>query len=96
MKRSFPLYDEKDLFVCSSKKIYKELTNLIEHKHDDDCDTDEEIVDDHVDLCLDELKLRINEFLNGNPLELIRNIREEFSGLQRIECNEEEDANSSP
>lgn len=52
--------------------------NLIYHEHDDDFDTDEDIVQDHIDMCLDELKTRINEFLDGEPLKLIRNIRNEF------------------
>lgn len=69
---------------------------LIEHKHDDDYNTEEEIVDDHVEMCLEELALRINEFLKGDPLKLCRNTRNEFSGIEKIECKEEEDENSSP
>ena len=45
-------------------------------------------------MCLDELKLRVNEFLKGEPLKMIRNTRNEFSGIQRIECNEEEEEDS--
>lgn len=70
--------------------------NLIHHQNDDDCDTDEEIVDDHIDMCLQEIRTRIYEFLDGDALKLIRNIRGEFSGIEKIECNEREDERSSP
>jgi len=70
--------------------------NLIHHSHDDDLDTDEEIVQNHIDMCKDELRTRINEFLNGEPLKMIRNIRGEFSGIEKIDCNSREDRNSSP
>lgn len=81
-KRSFPLYEDSQIFKCPSKKSRDMIkSNLIEHKADDDCETDEEIVQEHIELCLDELKQRINEFLEGEPLKMIRNIREEFSGI---------------
>jgi hypothetical protein len=70
--------------------------NLIYHEHDDDVDTDEEIVDMHVEMCLDELKQTIDDFLNGEPLKLVRNIRGEFSVFDPIECDSDEDANSTP
>lgn len=97
MKKPFPLYNDRDIFKFASKRGFEMIEkNLIEHKHDDDCDTDEEIVDDHIDLCLGQLKDSINEFLKGEPLKLIRNIRGQFSGIERIDCNAEEDANSTP
>jgi len=68
--------------------------NLIVHKQDDDYDTDLDVVDDHVDMCLEELRETIENFVNGDPLKLCRNARGEFSGLQRIDCEGEED--SSP
>lgn len=70
--------------------------NLIYHDQDDDCETDEEIVENHVDMCLNELRERIDEFLNGNPLRLVRNIRNEFQIFEPIDCNSEEDLNRSP
>jgi hypothetical protein len=48
-------------------------------------------VDDHVDLCLAELRETIETFIKGDPLKLCRNLRGEFSGIQKIEC---EDAGS--
>jgi hypothetical protein len=69
---------------------------LIEHKQDDDYDTDQSVVDDHVEMCLQELRETIDNFVNGDPLKLCRNARNEFSGIQRIECREEEDLASSP
>ena len=70
--------------------------NLIEHKNDDDLDTDEEIVNDHIDLCINQLTDAINDFLTGEPLKLIRNIRGHFSGIERIDCDKDEDLNSTP
>lgn len=82
MKKPFPLFKERDIFKFASKEAFRMIEeNLIIHKHDDDCDTDEEIVSDHIDMCRDELVQRINEFLDGEPLKLIRNIRNEFSGI---------------
>lgn len=65
--------------------------NLISHAHDDDQDTDEELVQDHVSMCLDELKDTIHNFLNGEPLKLIRNIRGEFNVFEKFDCNSDED-----
>lgn len=42
-------------------------------------------------MCLDELKTRVEEFINGDALKLCRNVRNEFSGIEKIECNEEEE-----
>ena len=97
MRRPFPLYEDRQIFKTSNKACYDLLKkNLIEHKQDDDYDTDLDVVDDHVDMCLEELRETIDNFVNGDPLKLCRNARGEFSGLQRIECLEEEDLASSP
>ena len=56
--------------------------NLIEHKQDDDYDTEDEVVEDHILMCLEELEYTIEAFVNGdNPLKLCRNARGEFSGI---------------
>jgi hypothetical protein len=82
MRRAFPLYHDRDIFKTSSKECYEMLTsNLIEHKRDDDYDTDIDVVDDHVDMCLKELKETIENFILGDPLKLCRNARGEFSGI---------------
>lgn len=62
--------------------------NLIEHKQDDDYDTDIDVVDDHVELCLAELRETIETFIKGDPLKLCRNLRGEFSGIQKIDCED--------
>eukprot|EP00347_Sterkiella_histriomuscorum_P021534 403333640 len=96
-KRPFKLFQDRQIFAFTSKDQFKMLEeNLIQHEHDDDCDTDEDIVEDHIGMCLEELKTRIDEFLNGSPLKLIRNIRGEFQVFERFECNTDEDVNSSP
>lgn len=96
-RKCFPLYNERQVYDFNNKKAFKLIEdNLIDHKHDDDCDTDEEIVNDHIDLCMQQLKTSIEEFLKGEPLRLIRNLREHYSGIERIDCNEEEDINSTP
>lgn len=71
-------------------------SKLIVHKQDDDYDTDIDVVDDHVEMCLQELKETIETFIQGDPLLLCRNARGEFSGIYRIDCKEEEDLLSSP
>ena len=82
MRRPFPLYQDKDVFKTNNKECYDMLrNNLIVHKQDDDYDTDQDVVDDHVDMCLSELKETIENFVNGDPLKLCRNARGEFSGL---------------
>lgn len=82
MRRPFPLYEDREIFKTSNKAIYNKLNkNLIEHKKDDDYDTDLDVVDDHVDMCLEELRETIENFVNGDPLKLCRNARGEFSGL---------------
>ena len=49
MKMPFRLYQEKDLFKSSKQERRKLIKqNLIEHSHDEDIDTDEEIVDKHI------------------------------------------------
>ena len=97
MRKPFRLYNDRAIFNCKSKEIGKMLEqNLIEHKQDDDVDSEAEIVEKHIEMCKDELKTRIQEFLDGDALKLCRNIRNEFSGIEKIECKEEEDINSSP
>ena len=97
MKKPFPLCRDRDVFKFATKSAFRMLEkNLIEHKNDDDLDTDEEIVDEHIDLCHKQLKDAIDEFLSGEPLKLVRNIRGHFSGIERIDCDEEEDQNSTP
>lgn len=57
MRRPFPLYNDRDIFRCGNKDCYELLgKKLIDHKQDDDYDTDEEVVDRHVDMCLQELE----------------------------------------
>ncbi len=52
VKKPFPLFQDRDIFKFASKKEFKMLEkNLIEHKNDDDLDTDEDIVNEHIDLC---------------------------------------------
>ncbi len=71
--------------------------NLIEHKQDDDYDTDIDIVDDHVEMCLNDLREAIENFVSApDPLNLCRNLRGEFSGIERYECKEEEEAKETP
>lgn len=82
IKRAFPLYDDRDIFKTKNKELYETLrSNLIDHKQDDDYDTDEEVVIDHIDMCLEELKETIETFILGDPLKLCRNARGEFSGI---------------
>ena len=71
--------------------------NLIEHKQDDDQDTDIEVVDDHVELCLNDLRKAIDAFVSAeDPLKECRNLRGEYSGIERLECKEQEEAQSTP
>lgn len=60
---------------------------MIHHDIDNDCDTDEEMVAEHVKSCLAELKEKINEVINGDVLKLIRNVREEYSGIEKIKVS---------
>jgi len=88
-RRAFPLYNDREIFKCATRECQELLDkNLIEHKQDDDYDTDIDVVDDHVDLCLAELRDTIYTFIKGDALKLCRNLRGEFSGIQKIECNE--------
>jgi hypothetical protein len=48
-------------------------------------ETDEEEVERHVDDCMDELKRAVEEFIKGDALSLIRNVRNEFSGIEALE-----------
>jgi hypothetical protein len=53
LTKPFPLYNDRDIFKTSKKDRYDLLTTkLIEHKQDDDYDTDIDVVDDHVEMCL--------------------------------------------
>jgi len=93
MKIPFALYDEKDLFPRKSRQMTEMLkTHLIEHKQDDDYDTDIDVVDDHVEMCLNDLREAITDFIGSeDPLKMCRNLRGEFSGIERLECKEEEE-----
>ena len=93
MRRPFPLYNDGDIFKCTSKEIQDALNkNLIAHDKDDDYDTPIETVDDHVEMCLAELKEDIERYVaTDDPLKLCRNARGEFSGIQRIECKQHDD-----
>ena len=75
MKRPFPLYQESQVFRAAKKNI---LDKLIDRQIDDDYETDEELVEHHKQMCLKELKVRIGQFINGDALDLCRNIRNEF------------------
>ena len=55
---------------------------MIYHEYDDDCDSDEDLVDTHIKECKKELNRAINEFLKGDAMKLIRNVRNEFSGIE--------------
>lgn len=82
LRKAFPLYRDRDIFKTSDKERYNLLSRkLIEHKQDDDYDTDIDVVDDHVEMCLKELEETIENFVNGDPLKLCRNARGEFSGI---------------
>ena len=66
--------------------------NLIEHKQDDDYDTDIDVVDDHVEMCLNDLRAAIEQFVSGeDPLKICRNLRGEYSGIERLDCKEQEE-----
>jgi hypothetical protein len=96
MRKPFPLFKDSEIFRAGKKNSHI-LGKLIEHKQDDDFDTDIEVVDDHVDMCFNELKETIEKFVIAeDPLKLCRNARNEFNGLQRIDCIEEEDLLSIP
>ena len=59
------------------------------HDQDNDAETDEELIDIHIKECKKELTRAVNEFLNGDALKLIRNVREEFSGIELIDITNE-------
>ena len=84
MRHPFPLYRDADIFKCKSKEMSDLLSkNLIEHKQDDDYDTDIDVVDDHVEMCLNDLRSAIEEFVAAeDPLKLCRNLRGEYSGIE--------------
>ena len=57
IRHPFPLYRDADVFKCKTKEMNELLSkNLIEHKQDDDYDTDIDVVDDHVEMCLNDLR----------------------------------------
>ena len=71
--------------------------NLIEHKQDDDYDTDIDVVDDHVEMCLNDLRAAIEVFVSSDdPLKLCRNLRGEYSGIERLDCKEQEEVDETP
>ena len=43
-------------------------------------------------MCLAELRETIETFIKGDPLKLCRNLRGEFSGIQKIECEDKADS----
>jgi hypothetical protein len=66
IRHPFPLYRDADVFNCKTKEMNELLSkNLIEHKQDDDYDTDIDVVDDHVEMCLNDLRAAIEEFVSG-------------------------------
>lgn len=87
IKKSFLLLDDHEVFKSASTAMFKKVEkSLIHHDIDNDCDTDEEMVQDHIKSCMDELKERIKELLQGDVLKLIRNVRGEYSGIETIEA----------
>ena len=70
---------------------------MIEHKQDDDYDTDIDVVDDHVEMCLNDLREAIETFVQAeDPLKLCRNLRGEYSGIERLDCKEQEELDETP
>lgn len=98
MRHPFPLYKDSAVFKCKTKEMKELLSkNLIEHKQDDDYDTDLDVVDDHVEMCLNDLREAIEAFVSAeDPLKLCRNLRGEYSGIERLECKEDEEAEETP
>ena len=73
--KEFKLYSDIDLYPDQEK-----FTEIIEKNHiprdqDEDIDTDEEVLKLNKKQCFEDLKSGINDFLNGNPYYLIRNLR---------------------
>ena len=86
IKKSFLLFDDHVIFKSATSEMFKKVEkSLIHHDIDNDCDTDEEMVRDHIKCCKDELKERVNEIIKGDVLKLIRNVRGEYSGIETIE-----------
>lgn len=98
MKRPFPIVNDADVYRNCTRDMKQLLSeNLIEHKQDDDYDTDIDVVDDHVEMCLNDLREAIEEFVSApDPLKLCRNLRGEFSGIERYECKDEEEVEDTP
>jgi hypothetical protein len=47
------------------------------------------VVDDHVEMCLNDLREAIENFVSAeDPLKECRNLRGEYSGIERLECKE--------
>jgi hypothetical protein len=64
------------------------LEKLISHGADNDAFTDEETREFHIKDCKKDLKKAIKQFLDEDPLELIRNIKDDaFSGIEVIDKN---------
>jgi hypothetical protein len=55
------------------------------------------VVDDHVEMCLNDLRKAIDNFVSAeDPLKECRNLRGEFSGIERLECKEQEEVDETP
>ncbi len=55
------------------------------------------MVDDHVEMCLNDLREAIDNFVSAeDPLKECRNLRGEFSGIERLECKEQEEVDETP
>ena len=72
----FPVYDEEELFpdALIKKKVIEKI--VIKREQDEDVDTDEEVLKCNKRDCLKDLKSSIEEYTNGNPYQLIRNLRD--------------------
>ena len=72
-KKAFKLYQEKGLFRDPRRLLA--TTEMVDRGTDDDVASDEDIVHAAVKKCQRELRAQIRNFLEGNPFELVRNIR---------------------
>ena len=61
------------------------IAQLVDHEIDDDQDTESVQVEDHINEGISEFNARVKEYSKGDPLKLVRNLREEYSGIEPIE-----------
>lgn len=73
IKKPFRLYQEKGLFRDPKRLI--DTAEMADRGTDDDVASDDDIVDAAVKRCQRELRKEIREYLEGNPFEIVRNLR---------------------